>query len=59
MITQAQYVWHYVNTYDITSTLEDITPRYDIHTHYIHVLTARIPVIESTVAELLLTVNWL
>ena len=59
MITQAQYVWHHMNTYDITSTLYDITPRYDIHTHCIHVITPRIPVFASTVAELLLTVYWL
>ena len=59
MITQAQYVWHHMNTYGITSTLYDITPRYDIHTHCIHVITPRIPVIASTVAELLLTVYWL
>ena len=54
MITQA-----HMNTYDITSTLYDITPRYDIHTHCIHVITPRIPVITSTVPELLLTVYWL
>ena len=59
MITQAQYAWHHVNTYDITSTLYDITPRYDIHIHCIYVITPRIPVIASTVAELLLTVYWL
>ena len=34
MIKQAQYAWHHVNTYDITSTLFDITPRYDFHIHY-------------------------
>ena len=59
MITQAQYAWHHVNTYDITSTLYDITSRYDIHIHCIHVITPRIPVVASTVAELLLTVYWL
>ena len=59
MITQAQYVWHHMNTYDITSTLQDMTPRYVIHTQCIHVITPRIPVIASTVAELLLTVYWL
>ena len=59
MITQAQYVWHHMNTYDITSTLYNITPRYDLHTHCIHVITPRIPVIASTVAEILLTVYWL
>ena len=58
MITQAQYVWHHMNTYDITSTLYDITPRYDLHTHCIHLITPRIPVITSTAAELLLTVYW-
>ena len=45
-----------LNTYDITSTLYDITPRYDFHIHCIHVITPRTPVIASTVAELLLTV---
>ena len=59
MITQAQYVWHHVNTYDITSTLYDITSRYDIHIHCIHAITPSIPVVASTVAELLLTVYWL
>ena len=59
MITQAQYVWHHMNTYDITSTLYDITKPYDIHTHCIHVITPSIPVIASTVVELLLTVYWL
>ena len=59
MITQAKYAWHHVNTYDITSTLYDITPRYDIHRHCIHVNTPRIPVVASTVAELLLTLYWL
>ena len=59
MKTQAKYVWHHMNTYDIISTLSDITPLYDIHTHCIHVITPRIPVITSTVAELLLTVYWL
>ena len=59
MITQAQYAWHHVNTYDITSTLYDITLRYDIHIHCIHVITPRIPVVASTVDELLLTVYWL
>ena len=34
MITQAQYAWHHVNTYEITSTLYDITPRYDIHIQF-------------------------
>ena len=58
MITQAQYVWHHMNTYDITSTLYDITPRYDIHTHCIHVITPSIPVITSIVAELFLRVYW-
>ena len=52
MITQAQYVWQHKNTYDITSTLYDITPWYDLHTHCIHVITPRIPVIASTAAEL-------
>ena len=32
------------------------SPRYDIHIHCIHVITNRIPVMASTVAELLLTV---
>ena len=59
MITQAQYVWHHMNTYDITSTLYDITSHYDIHTHCIHVTTPRIRVIASTVPELLLTIYWL
>ena len=59
MITQAQYVWHHTNIYDITSSLFDITPRCELHTHSIHVITPRIPVITSTVAELLLTVYWL
>ena len=59
MITQAQFVWHHVNTYDITSTLYVITPCYDIHIHCIHVITPRILVIASTAAELLLTVYWL
>ena len=59
MITEAQYAWHHVNIYDITSTLYDITPRYDIHIHCIPVITPRIPVVASTVAELLLTVYWL
>ena len=58
MITQAQYVWHHTNTYDITSTLYVITPRYELHTHCIHVITPRIPVITSTAAELLLRVYW-
>ena len=56
MITQAQYVSHLTNTYDIISTLDDIIPRYELHTHCIHVITPRIPVIASTAAELLLTV---
>ena len=56
MTTQAQYASHHVNTYDITSTLYDITPRYDIHKHSIHVITPMIPVTASTEAELLLTV---
>ena len=55
MTTQAQYVSHLTNTYAIISTLDDIIPRYDLHTHYIHVITPRIPVIASTAAELLLT----
>ena len=59
VITQAQYVWHHMNTYDITFTLSDITPLYDIHTQCIHFITPRIPVIASTVTELLLTVYWL
>ena len=59
MITQAQYVWHHTNTYDITSTLYDITPHCDIYTHCIHVITPRIPVIASTVARPLLIVYWL
>ena len=59
MITQAQYAWHHVNTYDITSTLYDITPHYDIHKHSIHVIIPRIPVTAPTAAELLLTVYWL
>ena len=59
MITQAQYAWYHVNTYDITSTHHDITPRYDNHKHCIYVITNRIPAAESTVAELLLTVYWL
>ena len=59
MITQAQYAWHHFNTYDITSTIYDITPHYDIHINCIHVITPRIPVVASTVAELLLTVYWL
>ena len=59
MITQAQYAWHHVNTYGITSTLYDITSCYDIHIHCIHVITPRIPVIASTVSELLLVVYWL
>ena len=59
MITQAQYAWHHVNTYDITSTLYDITPCYDIHIHCIPVIKPRIPVVASTVAELLLTLYWL
>ena len=50
MITQAQYVWHHTNTYDITSTLYDIMTWYDLHTHCIHVITPRIPVITSTAA---------
>ena len=58
MTTQAQYVSHLTNTYDIISTLDDIIPRYDLHTHCIHVITPRIPVIASTAAELLLTVYW-
>ena len=58
MITQAQYIWHHANTYDTTSTLYDITPLYDLHTHSIHVITPRITVIASTAAELLLTVYW-
>ena len=59
MITQARYVWHHMNTYDITSTLYNITLCCDIHTHCIHGITPRIPVITSTVAELLLRVYWL
>ena len=59
MITQAQYVWHHLNTCDITSTLYDITRRYDIHTHCVHDITCRIPLITSTVADLLLRVYWL
>ena len=58
MITQAQNAWHHVNTYDITSTLYDITPRYDLHTHSIHLITLRIPVVTSTAADLLLTAYW-
>ena len=58
MTTQAQYVSHFTNTYDIISTLDDIIPRYDLHTHCIHVIIPRIPVIASTAAELLLTVYW-
>ena len=55
-----QYVGQHIHfTCDITATLYDITPLYDIHTHCIHVITPRIPVITSTVAELLLTVYWL
>ena len=59
MITQAQYTWHYVNTYYITSTLYDITPHCDIHILCIHVITPRMPVVASTVAQLLLSVFWL
>ena len=51
MTTQAQYVSHLMNTYDIISTLDDIIPRYDLHTHCIHVIIPRIPVIASTAAE--------
>ena len=58
MITQAQYVWYHMNTYDITSNLYDITPWYELHTHCIHVIMLRIPVIASTAAELWLTVYW-
>ena len=54
MITQAQYASYHVNTNDITSTLYDITPRYDIHIHCIHVITPTIPVVATTVVELLL-----
>ena len=54
MTTQAQYVSHLTNTYDIISTLEDIIRRYDLHTNCIHIITPRIPVIASTAAELLL-----
>ena len=57
MITQAQYVSHLTNTYDNKSTLYDITPWYDLHIHCVHVITLRIPVITSTAAELLLTVD--
>ena len=59
MITQEQYAWHHLNTYDITSTLYDITPCNDIHIHCIHVITHGIPFVASTVAELLPTVYWL
>ena len=58
MITLAEYVWHHMNTYDITSSLYDITPQYDLQTHSIHVITPRIPVIASTAAQLLFTVYW-
>ena len=58
MITQAQYVWYNTNTYDITSNLYDITPWYELHTHWVHVITPRIPVIASTAAGLWLTVYW-
>ena len=46
---------NHVNTYDSTFTLYDIKPRNDIHIHCIHVITPRIHVVASTVAELLLT----
>ena len=59
MITQAKYAWHHLNTYDITSTLYDITPCNDIHIHCIHVITHRIPVVASTVAEFLPRDYWL
>ena len=67
MTSQPMYVWNHTHCmhdtigtlYDITSILYDITPRYDIHIHCIHVITPRIPVVASTVAELLLTVYWL
>ena len=59
MITQVKYAWHHMDTYDITYTLHDITQHCEIHTHCINVITPSIPVIASTVAELLLTVYWL
>ena len=51
-VTSYEYIWHHIHSLDIT-------PHYDIHTHCIHVITPRIPVITSTVAEVLLTVYWL
>ena len=52
------FISHLMVTYDISSTLYDITPQYDLHTHCIHVITPRIHVVASTAAELLLTVYW-
>ena len=59
MITQVKYAWHHMNTYDITYTISDITPCSYIHTHCITLITPSIPVLASTVAELLLTGYWL
>ena len=40
MITQAQYAWHHVNSYDITSTLYDFTPlKVSHYIHGTHVIT--------------------
>ena len=59
MITQPQYVWHHMNYiwHHIHSLWYHTTLWH--HTHCIHGITPRIPVITSTVAGPLLIVYWL
>ena len=59
MITQPQYVWHHMNYiwHHIHSLWYHTTLWH--HTHCIHVITPRIPVIASTIAGPLLIVYWL
>ena len=59
MITQPQYVWYHMNYiwHHIHSLWYHTTLGH--HTHCIHVITPRIPVIASTVARPLLIVYWL
>ena len=59
MITQPQYVWYHMNYiwHHIHSLWYHTTLWH--HTHCIHVITPRIPVIASTVARPLLIVYWL
>ena len=59
MVTQPQYVWHHMNYmwHHVHSLWYHTTLWY--HTHCIHVIKPRIPVIACTVSGWLLIVYWL